>query len=119
MTRTEIENSLKDLNGLVMEGKLIDAFDKYYHDEVEMQENEMPPTVSKEINRQREIEFLNSITEFRNAEVRAVAVGDNISFVIWDYDYSHKEWGVRKYRQVSVQEWHEGKIIKERFIYTN
>jgi hypothetical protein len=119
MTQIDIENSLKDLNGLVLEGKMMDAFEKYYHDDVVMQENEMAPIVSKDANRQREIEFLNSITEFRGAEVKALAVDKNISFVIWSYDYTHREWGVRNYTQVSVQEWKDGKIIKEKFVYAN
>jgi hypothetical protein len=46
-------------------------------------------------------------------------VGDNLSFVIWQYDYTHKEWGARNYTQVSVQEWLDGKIVKEKFIYSN
>ena len=119
MTRTEIEQSLQELNTLVLEGKMLDAFEKYYHDDVVMQENESAPTVSKEINRQREIEFLNNITDFRGAEVKGIAVGDGLSSVIWQYDYTHKEWGVRTYTQVSVQHWKDGKIIKEQFIYNN
>ena len=119
MTRIEIENSLKDLNQLVVEGKAMEAFEKYYHDDVLMQENDNEPTVSKEVNRQREIEFFGNVTEFRGAEVKGLGVGDDISFVIWNYDYTHKEWGVRNYSQVAIQEWKDGKIIKEKFIYTN
>jgi hypothetical protein len=119
MTRTEIERSLNDLNTLVLEGKMLDAFDKYYHDDVVMQENNLPPTVSKDENRKREIDFLNNISEFRGAQVKGMAVGDGISFVIWNYDYTHKEWGVRNYSQVSVQHWKEGKIINEQFLYSN
>jgi hypothetical protein len=119
MTREQIENSLKDLNSLVVDGKLLDAFEKYYHEDVAMQENENAPLVGKQVNRQREIEFISNIAEFRGASVKGLAVGDQISFVIWTYDYTHKEWGVRNYTQISVQHWHEGKIIKEQFIYSN
>jgi hypothetical protein len=119
MNQTQIENALKDLNNLVLEGKMLEAFDKYYHDDVAMQENNNTPVVGKATNRQREVDFLNSITEFREASVQGVAVGDNISFVIWSYDYTHKEWGVKNYTQVSVQNWKDGKIIKEQFFYGN
>ena len=119
MNRAQIENSLKELNNMVLSGNLLEAFDKYYHDDVSMQENNLPPTVSKEANRQREIEFLNNVTEFRGAEVKGIGVGDNISFAIWNYDYTHKEWGVKNYSQVAIQEWKDGKIIKEKFIYLN
>lgn len=119
MNRTTIETSLKDLNTLVQEGKLLDAFDKYYHEDVAMQENSNAAIVGKETNRKRELEFLNNILEFRGASVRGLGVGDDISFVVWSYDYTHKEWGVKNYTQVSVQNWKDGKIIKEQFFYGN
>lgn len=51
--------------------------------------------------------------------VLCLAVNGNTSFVIWKYDYTHKEWGARNYTQVSVQHWKDGKIIKEQFFYGN
>ena len=119
MNRTEIENSLKDLNSLVLEGRMMDAFEKYYHPDVSMQENELPPVVSKDANRKRELQFLENLTDFRKAEVKGTGIGDGISFAIWDFDYTHKEWGIKKYSQVSIQEWKDGQIIRERFIYAN
>ncbi|TCJ12150.1 nuclear transport factor 2 family protein [Flaviaesturariibacter flavus] len=119
MTRTEIESSLTALNQLVLEGKVLEAFEKYYHSDVTMQENNLLPTISKSANREREIAFLDNIVEFRNAQVKSVAIGDNVSFVQWHYDYTHKEWGVRNYTQVSVQHWKDGQIISEQFIYSN
>ena len=119
MKRTEIENSLNELNSLVLAGRTMDAFEKYYHPDVVMQENEFPPVISKDANRQRELEFLANLTDFRKAEVKGIGIGDGISFVIWNYDYTHKEWGVKNYSQVSIQQWKDGKIIREQFIYTN
>ena len=119
MTPSQIEQSLQDLNRLVMEGQLLEAFDKYYHDDVVMQENHLPPTASKAANRRREIEFLDNVLEFRSATVKGMAASDGISTVIWKYDYTHKEWGIRDYTQVSVQHWKDGKIIHEQFIYQN
>ncbi len=119
MTRIEIENALQDLNSLVLAGKPMEAFEKYYHDDVSMQENNLPPTLSKAANRDREIQFFNDVTEFRGAEVKGLAIGDDISYVTWHYDYTHRQWGERNYTQVSVQHWKDGKIIYEQFIYSN
>lgn len=119
MNKSTIENALNDLNSLVQNGKLIEAFEKYYHEDVMMQENSSEPVVGKSANRKRELEFLDNIEEFRNASVHGVAVGDNLSFVIWNYDYTHREWGVKKYTQVSVQRWHDGLIVSEQFFYAN
>jgi hypothetical protein len=114
-----VKEKLNHLNQLILEGKAIEGFDLYYHDNVIMQENENAPTVGKEANRLREIDFFSSITEFRGASVTAFAAGDNVSFAKWHFDYTHKDWGVRKYTQVSVQHWKDGKIVKEQFFYGN
>lgn len=119
MTQSEISQALKDLNGLVLQGKSMEAFKKYYHEEVVMQENESVPTIGKEANLQRELAFYDSITEFRAAHPLKVAVGEDYSMVEWHYEYTHREWGKKNYTQVSVQEWKDGKIIKEKFYYNN
>jgi len=114
-----IQQKISELNQLVLAGKSLEAFEKFYHNDVWMQENENTPTVGKEANRQREMEFFSSVTEFRGAEVRGITFGENTSMVIWHYDYTHKDWGKRKYTQVSVQTWKDGLIIKEQFFYGN
>jgi len=114
-----ILEKINNLNDLVLDGKLLEAFDTYYHDEVIMQENEQAPTQGKAANRTREEKFISSLTEFRSAKPLKVTVGENYSMVEWHYDYTHKDWGVRNYVQVSVQQWADGKIIHEKFYYAN
>lgn len=112
-----LKESVEDLNSMVLKGQTLEAFEKYYADDVVMQENEQPPTAGKDANREREKQFLANLTEFRGAEVKAVTVGDNITMVEWFYDYTHKEWGKITHHQVAVQRWKDGKIIHERFYY--
>ena len=119
MNRETMEKSLRDLNRLVLEGRPLEAFEKYYHDDVVMQENDLPPTVSKRLNRDRETKFYSDVTEFREARVDGIGFGADMSYVIWTYDYTHRDWGIRHYTQVSVQQWQDDRIIHERFIYDN
>jgi hypothetical protein len=77
MIEAQIKNALTDLNFLVTNGKLMDAFEKYYHDDVVMQENHNPGVKGKDFHRNRELEFLSNITEFRNASVDGLAVNGN------------------------------------------
>jgi len=113
-----IEANVKNLNQLVLEGKMMDAFEKYYADDVVMQEINMEPTVGKDANREREIKWLEGITDFRGAEVKNIAIGNNVSMVEWLMDYSHKEYGDVKMSQVAVQTWEDGKIVKELFYHS-
>jgi ketosteroid isomerase-like protein len=114
-----LKELVEDLNSMILKGQILEALEKHYADDVIMQENEQPPTVGKEANREREKQFLANVVEFRGAEVKAVAVGDNVTMVEWFYDYTHKEWGKITHDQVAVQRWKDGRIIHERFYYVS
>jgi hypothetical protein len=116
---SSIKEKVAELNELILSGKALDGFERFYHPEVVMQENETPPVFGKEANRKREQEFFGSISEFRGARVLEVATGEDVSMVQWHFDYTHKEWGDRNYKQVAVQHWKDGQIIKEQFFYGN
>ncbi|NMH86112.1 nuclear transport factor 2 family protein [Flavivirga algicola] len=113
---TLIEN-ISTINDMILQGKALEAFEAFYHDDVVMQENDNPEVVGKAANRKREEAFFASITEFRGAKPIKVTVGENTTMVEWHFDYTHKDWGVKNYTQVAVQDWKEGKIIKEKFYY--
>jgi len=110
---------INEMNSMILQGKALEAFDKYYHEDVVMQENENTPVIGKLANRSREEEFFGAITEFRGAQPLKVTVGENTTIVEWHYDYTHKDWGVRNFDQVAVQEWKDGKIIREKFYYAS
>ncbi|QHT68767.1 ester cyclase [Rhodocytophaga rosea] len=110
---------ISDLNTMIVQGKILEAFEKYYHEEVIMQENETEPRVGKAANRAAELDFLSKVTQLRHAHPLKVTAGQNTTMVEWHFDYTHADWGIRNYTQVSVQEWKEGQIITEKFYYPN
>jgi hypothetical protein len=115
-----LQEKIETLNNLVLAGKPLDAFETFYHPDVKMQENEETPTIGKEANLAREIDFFGKVTGFsENARILDVAYGDNVTMVKWQYDYIHKEWGKKNYTQVAVQHWKDGQIINEQFFYGN
>ncbi len=116
---TSLRVRVEDLNRRILNGEVIEAFEKYYADDVVQQENELEPTRGKEANRQRELEFLANLTDFRSAEVKSVAVDEENStaMVEWFFDYTHRDLGDRRFHQVSVQRWQDGQIVYERYYY--
>ena len=113
----DLRRLVDNLNSMIIDGRATEAFEKYYDEDVVMQENELPPTIGKDANRDREKEFFSNVVEFRSADVKAVAIGDGVTMVEWFFDYTHKDWGRRAYHQVAVQRWKDGKIVHERFYY--
>ena len=108
---------VNDLNNQILQGKALEAFEKYYPDDVVMQENNQPATVAKDANRQWEKEYFGAITQFHGAEVKNLALEDNLSMVEWSMDYDHKEYGRVKSHQVAVQTWRHGQIVNKHFYY--
>ena len=117
---TKLKNNVEKLNALIKEGKIMEAFDKYYGDEIVIQVNGNPPSVGKEVNRKREMIFLQEIEKLNQAEIKSVTLGgadDNVSMTEWAIDLENKE-GVKKtiYR-VNVQHWKDNKIINEKLYF--
>ncbi|WP_019503018.1 SnoaL-like domain-containing protein [Pseudanabaena sp. PCC 6802] len=116
---TNLQAAFEDIKFLVLQGKAMEAFEKYYGDDVVMQENETAPTIGKAANRQRELDFFSKVVEFRGIEVKNVAYGDDVIISEWFVDYTHANWGKVTHDQVSVQKWKDGKVVHERYYYAS
>lgn len=81
---------INNLNDAILQGKALEAFENYYHEDVVMQENNEAPTIGKTANRKREKVFFESIIEFRGAKPLKIAIGENLTVVEWHFDYTHK-----------------------------
>lgn len=114
---TTLLEKISDLNDMILQGNALEAFEKYYSDDVVMQENNEPETVGKSANRKKEQDFFASIIEFRAARPLHVSIGEGVTMVEWYFDYTHKELGVKNFTQVAIQEWKNGKINREKFYY--
>ncbi len=113
-----LKEKIEDLNRMILSGQQMDAFEKYYHEDVVMQENSNSPTTGKAANREREIQTMQMIDAFHGAEVKAVAVGEDVTMVEWEMDVTYKGAPRMKMCQVAVQRWKDGQIINERFYYS-
>jgi hypothetical protein len=106
----------RELNDMILAGNALEAFEKFYADECVMKDQGFDAWEGKDLNREREKDFFSKLTEVRAFELTHTAVGDNVSFSIWNNDYTHADWGEMKYTQVAVRHWNdEGKIVSERF----
>ena len=115
----DLRTQVDQLNQMILEGKILDAFEKFYDDEVVMQDNNYPAREGKEVNREYEKAFVNGLTEFRGAKVISSLVSDNLAVTEWWMDFTHKDYGTRNYTQLAVQRWKDGKIVEEKFYYNN
>lgn len=115
-----LKNNVGALNALIKEGKIMEAFEKYYSEEVVIQVNGNPPTVGKDQNRRREMIFLQEIEKLNDAEIHSVTFGgtnDNISMTEWAIHIENKKGETKVIYRVNVQHWKDDKIISEKLYF--
>lgn len=107
----------RELNATVLEGRILDAFERFYADDVVMQENAATPVAGKAANRERERQFVESIEQFHQAALLGAAAEGDRSYSEWILDVALKG-GLRvKLEQVAVRQWRNGQVTHERFYY--
>ena len=105
------------LNQQVLGGDIMGAFEKFYAEDVVMQENSEEPIPGKAANRERELQFVASIAAFHGASVVSSAINGDTSFSEWAMDVTF-QGGVRvSMAQVAVRTWKDGLVVRERFYY--
>ena len=112
-----LRSRVQDLVAYVVQGRILEAFEEFYADDVVMQENTAPPTVGKAANRDREKEFVASVAQVHEVDARSIIVDGNQAAIYWVFDYTGKN-GVRvRMDQIAHQTWRDGRIVAERFFY--
>ena len=115
----DLKTNVDTLNQMILDGKILEAFDQFYAEDITMQDNNNPARVGKKENRSYEEAFVNGLTEFRGAKVVSTLISDDLAVTEWWFDYTHKDYGVRNYKQLAVQRWKNGQIVEEKFYYNN
>ena len=114
---TDVRALDAELNRMIGEGRILDAFERFYADDVVMQENREPATRGKGANREREAQFVSSVEAFHGLRWLRTAVDGNASFAEYEMDVSLKGVGRITLAQTAVREWSGGEIVAERFYH--
>ena len=106
-----------ELNNMIVNGQAFEAFEKFYADDVVMQENRQPPREGKVACREYEKQFFGAIAEFQRGELHDSAVEGDTSFSTWTFEAKFKDGSKMANTQVAQRKWKDGKVVFERFFY--
>lgn len=115
-----VKDKITDVYNHVQNGSALDAFEKYYADDVTMILEDGTKIEGKDANRDRENEFFSSVESFNGMEVVGIAANEETgqtSVESW-MDVTFKGGNRTKLEQVATQDWEDGKIVRERFYGT-
>lgn len=114
-------NKISDIYDQIAQGAAMDAFEKYYAEDVTMILEDGTPVEGKDANREREKEFFGSVEEFHGIEVSGITSNEDegITAVESTMTVTFKGAGEpMDLEQVAVQHWDGDKIDTERFYGT-
>ena len=114
---SDLNSRDQELNDMILQGEILEAFDKFYADDIVMEE-EGEQRVGKEANREYEEQFVDALEEFHSAEIKARAVDEdnNVTFSEWHNEMTLEGVGRVEQKQVAVRTWNEdGQITHEKF----
>ncbi len=111
-----IESNVRDVIEGIQSGKILETFDLFYGNDVVMSENGANERVGFGACRAYEVGFVE------NAEFHAVSVGRTIvegndAAVEWTFEFTPKGGARMVQKQVSLQSWKDGKIVREDFYH--
>jgi hypothetical protein len=96
------------LNQQILNGEILDAFEKNYHEDVVMSDNDVDHRVGKDRNREHENQFVGGIKAFHGAEIKSSAVNETgpdsgTAFTEWYMHFDHEDYGdSTELKQVAV-----------------
>lgn len=109
----------QELQAMIGQGQLLEAFEKFYADNVVMEEPMAGRTEGKDANRKREEEFLGSLKEAHGGGVNSIASNEAEGQTLTEtwFDATFQDGNRVKMEQVSVKKWEGDQIVHERFYY--
>jgi hypothetical protein len=100
----------------ILTGDILGTFDRFYADDIVMSENGVDERVGKAACRAYEEAFVGGV-EFHGATVGQVIVEGDHSAIEWTFDLTPQGGERVLQKQVAVQSWKNGEVVREDFYH--
>ena len=114
----QLAEQVTTLASLIEKGQTLEAMERFYSDDVTMQENEMPLRIGKETCLDHERQMLAGVTSLK-AKLINQAINDVTGVVFSEWQYETTTLSGQRFllTEVSVQHWQNELIYSEKFYY--
>lgn len=116
MSYIERERELQRMTSL---GLILEAFEKFYHNDVVMIEATGEIREGKELNRSFQQEWLAGILQVHDNGVENITSNEDSGITMAEtwIDLTFRDESRLRIEEVSVKKWEDGLVVKERFYY--
>ena len=113
------KQKVTDMYQMIGQGQMLEAFEKFYHEDVVMIEPVGEPRQGKAANREFEQNWAKGIKEQHGGGVDSITADEEngITTVEAWFDATYQDGNRMTMKEVAVQQWKDDQIIQERFYY--
>jgi hypothetical protein len=110
----------KDIYDKIYSGRLMEAFEEYYHEDCVLIEATGEVRKGKAANREAEFNFINNVQEWRGGGVNSITANEEegITMIESWLDVMMENGKPFRLEQIARQKWLGDQIIEERFYFT-
>ena len=108
---------VQQLINYVEQGRIPEAIEEFYADDVVMQDNKGAPVAGKAANLQRERASFDAIAEIHEHRAASYVVDGDRAAIDWIFDFTMKDGRRFRMEQTAYQTWRGDRIARERFYY--
>ncbi len=118
MEKITLSNFVLQLNQLIISGETIEAMERFYAENVTMQENDELPRVGKPICIEHEKAMLSSVKSLKSTLLnQAIDHQNQVVFSEWIFEFTNHKDKTSILQEISVQQWQNGQVAYEKFYY--
>jgi len=110
------QENVKELISLSVQGRFLEAIEKFYAGGASMRENNQPPRVGLAAlleNERRALAYMARL----NTRVESQVVDGDRAAIHWIFEFTDPQGIRRRLDEIAYQLWRDGKIVEERFFY--
>jgi hypothetical protein len=62
-------------------------------------------------------DFVSKFKAIRTLACDGYVISGSKAFIVYRVDVDHADWGTLKMSEVAIQEWTNGKVVREKYVY--
>ncbi len=110
-----VKERVEALDNLVLEGKIMDAVEAFFHPDVITLEGDGTETKGLNVKKEKLQEFFAGISSVNEIKLHSQAVGDDVTMSEFTFDLTQTDGGAILWNEVLRRKWTDGLVIDERY----
>ena len=111
----QVVNLLSELDGMVAQGQIVEAVEKFFGDTVKTHEVDGSKTQNKAEMVEKMTGFVNSIAAVKGIKHINSVSGEDVSMSEFHFNFEMKDGSEVDWHEIIRRNWKDGKVVEEQY----